>query len=96
MYRTLKEVFPQVYAFRATSSLNVVLVATKSSQPFDSARVQREGVVLMRARKITLPTFSTRLKAFRNAPPRSAGVSPVLTDDRAPVESLMSGGGAAE
>ena len=91
LYRTLKEVFPQVYAFPAGTSLNVVLVATKSALPFNYARVQREGAALVQTRKVTLPTFAARLKVFRNAPPRSAGVSPVLTDDRAPVESLMSG-----
>ena len=95
LYRTLKQVFPQVYAFPAGSSMNVVLVATKSAVPFDYARVQREGTALSQARKVTLPTFAARLKVFRNAPPRSAGVSPVLTDDRAPVETLMSGGGAS-
>jgi spermidine synthase len=95
LYRTLKEVFPQVYAFPAGSSLNVVLVATKSTVPFDYARVQREGSALVQTRKVRLPTFAARLKVFRNAPPRSAGVSPVLTDDRAPVESLMGGGGTS-
>jgi len=95
LYRTLKQVFPQVYAFPASSSMNVVLIATKSAAPFDYARVQNEGTTLAQTRKVTLPTFATRLKVFRNAPPRSAGVSPVLTDDRAPVETLMGGGGAS-
>ncbi len=93
IYRTLKQVFPQVYAFPASSSMNVVLVATKSAVPFDYARVQQEGTVLVQAKKVTLPTFAARLKVFRTAPPRSVGVSPVLTDDRAPVETLMGGGG---
>jgi spermidine synthase len=92
LYRTLKEIFPQVYAFPASTSMNVVLVATKSAVPFDYARVQREGAVLTQTRKVTMPTFGARLKVCRNAPPRSAGVSPVLTDDRAPVETLMGGG----
>lgn len=95
LYRTMKEIFPQVYAFPAGTSLNVVLVATKSAVPFDYARVQREGVALVLRRKVTLPTFGERLRSFRNVPPRSAGVSPVLTDDRAPVETLMGGGGVA-
>jgi spermidine synthase len=94
LYRTLKEVFPQVYAFPAGTSMNVVLVATKSTTPFDYARVQREGTALVQTRKVLLPAFASRLKVFRNVPPRSAGVSPVLTDDRAPVETLMGGGGA--
>lgn len=95
LYRTLKQVFPQVYAFPAGTSMNVVLVATKSAVPFDYARVQREGTALVQTRKVMLPTFAARLRVFRNAPPRSAGVSPVLTDDRAPVETLMGGGGAS-
>jgi spermidine synthase len=95
LYRTLKEIFPHVYAFPASSSMNVVLVATKSAVPFDYARVQREGTALAQAKKVTMPTFAARLKVFRNAPPRSVGVSPVLTDDRAPVETLMGGGGVS-
>ncbi len=91
MYRTLKEIFPQVYAFPAESSMNVVLVATKSPVRFDKVRVQREGSELIRLRKVSLPTFATRLRMFDNAPPASAVKSPVLTDDRAPVESLLDG-----
>jgi hypothetical protein len=44
---------------------------------------------LVRAGKVTLPTFGNRLRSFRNVVPSSAATSPVLTDDRAPVESLM-------
>lgn len=93
IYRTLLEVFPQVYLFPAETSLNVVLVATKSRAVYDPARVQREGAELIRAGKIKLPGFAARLRVFQNTPPRSAGSSPVLTDDRAPVESLMRGEG---
>lgn len=96
IYRTLKEVFPQVYAFPASSSMNVVLIATKVATPFDYARVQREGMALAQTRRVTMPTFAARLKVFRTAPPRSVQRSPVLTDDRAPVESLMGGGGASQ
>ena len=91
MYRTMKEVFPQVYAFPAESSMNVVLVATKSPVLFDKVRIQREGSELIRLRKVSLPTFATRLRVFENAPPASAANSPVLTDDQAPVESLLDG-----
>jgi len=91
MYRTRKEIFPQVYAFPAESSMNVVLVATKSPVRFDKVRVQREGSELIRLRKVSLPTFATRLRMFENAPPASAVKSPVLTDDRAPVERLLDG-----
>lgn len=95
LYRTMKQVFPQVYMFPAESSRNVVLVATKSAAPFDYARVQREGAELVRAGKVKLPSFAARLRVFRNAAPGSAATSPVLTDDRAPVESLMGGAGTS-
>ena len=91
MYRTLKEIFPQVYAFPAESSMNVVLVATKSAVHFDKVRVQREGSELIRLRKVSLPTFATRLRMFENAPLVSVVKSFVLTDDRAPVERLLDG-----
>ncbi len=89
IYRTLKDVFPQVYLFPAETSMNVVLVATKSRDFFDPARVQQEGMDLIRSGKVTLPTFSTRLHSFTNVAPGAAANSPVLTDDKAPVESLM-------
>lgn len=90
IYRTLKEVFPQVYAFPAGTSQNVVLVATKSPVRFDYRRFQREGTALVRAGTVKLPTFTLRLGSFQSTPPRTAALSPILTDDHAPVESLMS------
>jgi spermidine synthase len=89
IYRTLKEVFPRVYMFPAVSSRNVVIIATKSNELFDLPRVQREAAVLMRSDTVRLPGFYDRLRSFINAPPPAAANSPVLTDDHAPVESLM-------
>jgi spermidine synthase len=89
LYRTMREVFPQVYLFPATTSQNVVLVATRSAERFDSARVQREGLALMRNGRITIPEFEVRLQSFVNTPPATASRSPVLTDDRARVEGLL-------
>jgi spermidine synthase len=89
LYRTMREVFPQVYLFPATESQNVVLVATKPAERFDAARVQKEGLALARNKFVTLPTFTRRLQSFANTPPPSASRSPVLTDDRARVEGLL-------
>jgi spermidine synthase len=89
LYRTLKEVFPQVYFFPANESQNVVLIATKSAELYNAARVQREGVALVRSGTVKLPTFPTRLRSFINTAPETATRSPVLTDDRAPVEGLI-------
>lgn len=88
MYRTMKEVFPQVYMFPAKSSMNVVLIATKTPEKFDGARVRREAAALAKSGTPMIPNFTIRLRAFENVPPPSAATSPVLTDDRAPVESL--------
>jgi spermidine synthase len=95
IYRTMKEVFPQVYLFPARSSMNVVIVGTKSQEAFDLPRVRQEAATLMRSGTIRLPTFTERLRSFINAPLRSAANSPVLTDDRAPVEGLMQEGGGS-
>ena len=92
LYRTMKEVFPQVYLFPASTSQNVVFIGTRSAEPFDARRVQQAGAALVRAGKIRLPSFSTRLRSFVSAPPPTAAQSPVLTDDRAPVESLLGSG----
>ena len=91
LYRTLKEVFPQVYLFPAEESQNVVMVATKSAERFDAARVQREGAALMSSGLVTLPTFSKRLARFWDGVPPTAASSPVLTDEYAPIESLLQG-----
>jgi spermidine synthase len=91
MYRTLSEVFPRVYMFPAVESQNVVFVATKSAEPFNAARVEQEARQLISSRTVTLPTFSMRVKSFTDERPPTAGTSPLLTDDYAPIDSLLQG-----
>ncbi len=91
MYRTLSEVFPRVYLFPAVESQNVVFVATKSAEPFTYSRAAAEASKLMDAGTVTLPTFLFRVRSFTNKPPPNAGDSPLLTDDYAPIESLLQG-----
>jgi hypothetical protein len=86
---SIRWVFPQVYLFPAEDSMNVVLIATRSPERFDAARVQKEGTALMRNGTVTMPLFATRLKAFENTPPAAATRSPVLTDARSGVERLL-------
>ena len=88
MYRTMKQVFPQVYMFPAKTSMNVVIIGTRTSEKFDAARLQREAAALEKAGIPLIPEFRVRLRSFEDTPPPSAATSPVLTDDRAPVESL--------
>ena len=91
LYRTMKAVFPQVYMFPADGSQNVVLLGTRSPTYFTPARVQHEAATLVRSGTVTLPTFYRRSRKFIATPPPGAAQSPVLTDDYAPIESLLQG-----
>lgn len=88
IYRTMKEVFPQVYTFPAHANANVVLIGTKSREPFNPARVRREAAALLRSGVSMPPTFAERSRSFRSTAPPAAANSPVLTDEYAPVEQL--------
>jgi spermidine synthase len=92
MYRTLSEVFPHVYMFPAVESQNIVFVATKSAEPMSYNRASMEAYKLMDAGKVTLPTFMTRVQSFTTQRPRTAATSPLLTDDYAPIDSLLQEG----
>lgn len=89
LYRTLQAVFPQVYAFKARDSQNVVLIATLWPHRFDFNVLRQRLYLLQKRRPVLLPTFQQRLYDLLPGPPPSLDLSPVLTDDFAPVESLM-------
>ena len=91
IYRTMKEVFPQVYMFPSNESQNVVLIGAKATEHFNSARVLLGGVALMRSGTVTLPTFYFRARNFVDWPPPGTAQSPVLTDNYAPLERLLQG-----
>ena len=91
MYRTLSEVFPHVYMFPVGESQNVVFVATKSADLFTAARAQQEAQKLIGSGTVTLPTYSLRVKSFMAERPPNASTSPLLTDDYAPIDSLLQG-----
>ncbi len=89
VYRTLRTVFPHVYAFPARESLNVVLIGTRASTPRSLSELQQRAGELVRTGRVTLPTFLLRVQAARLDPPPSAATAPVLTDDFAPVDRLL-------
>ena len=91
MYRTLSEVFPRVYMFPAVESQNIVFVATKSAEPFTYIHAEQEAQQLIRSGTVTLPTFTMRVKSFMDQRPPTAATSPLLTDDYAPIDSLLQG-----
>jgi len=91
LYKTMSEVFPRVYMFPSVESRNIVIIGTKSDESYSLPRVQQEGEALQKAGTVTLPTFSLRLKSFTRQQPAALSRSPVLTDDYAPIESLLNG-----
>ncbi len=95
MHKTLKTVFPQVYLFPCTTSQNVILIATKSREKVSFSLLQQRADFLINQDKVTLPAFRTRLNAFRAEAPPTAARAPLLTDDFAPVEGLVSGAGGS-
>jgi spermidine synthase len=93
MYKTLTNVFPHVYLFPATETQNVVLIATKSRVRADPSQLRQRASLLVRQRRVTLPTLLERLAALRTNAPSTAARAPILTDDFAPVEGLMNATG---
>jgi spermidine synthase len=92
-YKTLKSVFPQVYLFPCRTSLNVVFIATKSSERSSVNLLWQQADFLLRQRRVTLPNFRVRLNALYPDPPPTTDRAPLLTDDFAPVEGLLHGVG---
>lgn len=90
VYKTLKTVYPQVYLFPATDSYNVVIIATRSETPMTLRMVGQRVNDLISEGKVTFPGFRRSAQAFQSTPPRSFLQSPLLTDDHAPVDGLLS------
>jgi hypothetical protein len=72
-------------------SQNIVFVATKSADPFTAARAEQEARKLIDSGTVTLPTYLLRVRSFMDERPPTANTSPVLTDDYAPIDSLLQG-----
>ena len=89
IYATLKSVFPQVYLFPANTSQNVVIIGTKSAQKVPNFTLHQRASDLVNKRRVTMATFRQRLYSIRIDPPPAAKLSPVLTDDFAPIDGLL-------
>ena len=85
-YRTVNEVYPQVYTFSTASGSTVVqnieLVATKDTDRLSVAELRRRND----QRDIGID-LADEVESYRD-PPRTDDV-PTLRDDRAPVDSLL-------
>ena len=89
VYKTMKSVFPNVYLFPAPDSLNVVLVGTKSDETVTTPVVRQRAAELVKDKRVTIRSFGSRVNAIRFNAPRAAARSPVLIDDFAPVDGLL-------
>lgn len=89
MYRTMKAVFPQVYLFPAKDSLNVVLIATKSRHALPVHHAYQRASDLQTSGRVRLPSFRLKAAMCRLDAPPTASRSPLLTDDYAPVDGLL-------
>jgi spermidine synthase len=90
-YKTLKSVFPQVYLFPCSTSLNVVFIATKSPERTDFPLLLTRAAFLLHEGRMPLPAFGLRLNSFYPGTPPAYANAPFLTDDFAPVEGLLQG-----
>lgn len=91
LFRTLKQVFPQVYMFPAEETQNVVLLATKAPERWTYSQAQLTGNQRVRDGVVKLPTFWKRMKEFTDRPPPNASTATILTDDYCPIERLIEG-----
>ncbi len=89
IYLTLKTSFPQVYAFPASTSLNVVLLATRSDRILTADSLEKRVDALIESGQATYPNWRIRLQNLWVDPPRSAARSRVMLDDFAPVDGLL-------
>jgi len=90
VYTTMRSVFPNVYLFPAKETLNVVIIGTKSPQKTEFNVVQQRANALIQAKRVTLPSFRSRVLSLRADPPANFHLCPVLSDDFAPVDGLLS------
>lgn len=89
IYRTLKTCFPQVATFSAASSYNVVMIASRSTEPMSPDLLTQRAEALIRSGQVKRPGFLRRAKRLRTKAPASIERSPILTDDFAPVDGLL-------
>ena len=92
VYRTMKTAFPQVYLFPARQSQNVVLLGTKSPEKATFNVLHQRATFLIQQKRVTHPNFRNRIYSFRAEPPLNANRCPILTDDYAPVDGLLTSG----
>jgi len=86
--RTAGVVFRSQYAWDVETSNNTILVALKSPQTLTRDQLVERARRLMEETRMDIPRFMQRVVRLRTEPYRTDDV-PLLTDNYAPVDSLM-------
>jgi spermidine synthase len=90
VYRTMRDVFPQVHAYRVAGSNtripNIEMFALRAEKPLGLQAI-RERAIGMQNKAIKDPQLTRRLRDYLG-PLRTSDV-PLLTDDYAPVDALI-------
>ena len=90
VYRTMHEVFPQIYLFAAKDSQNVVIVATLDEERLPHTELLGRAQALLRARGGEFPgSFVSGAHQFYDTIPSGLSQAIVLTDDFAPTDNLL-------
>jgi len=90
VYRTMHEVFPQLYLFAANDVQNVVIVATQDQERLSSAELMRRMRALVGERANQFPSgFQRAIYQFYDTAPAGLAGAIVLTDDFAPTDNLL-------
>ncbi|HDS30844.1 MAG TPA: hypothetical protein ENN67_07375 [Firmicutes bacterium] len=90
VYRTMREVFPQIYLFAATDVQNVVVIATMGPNRLSSGELQRRASELVRTRPSHFPpNLASGTYRFYDTVPSGLSGAIILTDDYAPTDNLL-------
>jgi spermidine synthase len=90
VYRTMHEVFPQLYLFAAEDVQNVVIVATTDQERLTRSEMQARAQALLMNRRVEfLPGFLGDVSDFYDTAPSGLASAIVLTDDYAPTDNLL-------
>ena len=90
VYRTMHEVFPQLYLFAAEDTQNVIIIATMNPERLTRSEMQSRAQALIAERRSEFPSgFLGDIADFYDTAPGGLSSAVVLTDDYAPTDNLL-------
>ncbi len=90
VYRTMHEVFPQLYMFAADDVQNVVIIATRDEERLSKSELLTRAIALTNERRSEFPMdFTHGTAQFQDTVPSGLSSAMILTDDYAPTDNLL-------